>query len=132
MNIKTLAEILLTGQIFSAVFIFLVLVRQVALFRLRVQSGLEWFRRILFALALTIFLGNLVPIIIDIATIRQPAIRVVKHTNLIGLLYASSNTFASTMSALLIWIMYRLAAKTMLIVEHEKEVALETKAEVVQ
>lgn len=127
MNLRTLAIILLSGQIFSAVFILLVLMRQLALFRLQVQPGLKWFRVVLFFLALTIFIGNLIPILIDILTIRTPGIRVVHHTNLIGVLYAASNTFVATASALLIWIMYRLAAKTILIVEHDKDIVESTK-----
>lgn len=128
MNIRTLAAILLSGQVFSAVFILLVIMRQLSLFKLPIQPGLEWFRRILFFLALTVFAGNLVPILIDIITIRRPEVRVVRHTNLIGVLYAASNTFVATTSAVLIWVMYRLAASTLIIVEHAKDVALEKKA----
>lgn len=109
------------GQIASAVFMFFVLRRQVRLFKLYITPELKVFRKILFLLAVVIFLGNLVPIIIDTLTVISHIHRSTNQVNTVGLLYAVSNTLTATMSALLIWIMYRMAAETLIIVEHDKQ-----------
>lgn len=125
MDIRVLATVLLIGHLISAVFMAIVLVRQVRLFRLRAQDGLVWFRRILFVLALGIFFGNFIPIFIDALTIFNIVTRSTNRVNTIGIAYSVSNALVFALSALLIWILYRMAATTILIVEHDKEVALE-------
>lgn len=125
MDIRTLAWFLLLGQIGSALFMLAVIVRQIGLFRLHIQHDIIWFRRVLFFLALVIFFGNAIPLAIDVVTVLGLITRSTNHVNTIGLYYSASNTLVAFTSSVLIWLLYRLAARTVLITESDKEVALE-------
>ena len=125
MNIKVLATILLIGHTVSAGFIFFVLKRQLALFRLKIDPELVTFRRVLFFLSVAIFLGNFVPIGIDLLTIFSNLPRA--KASPAGIYYAFSNMLVMMLSAGLIWTMYRLAAKTATLVESDKIKALNKK-----
>lgn len=125
MDIKTLAKILLIGHVVSASFMFFVLKKQLALFKLNIEPELVKFRKVLFGLSLAVFLGNFIPIVIDVLTIVSKVTR--SQPSTIGIYYAFSNCIFSILSAILIWTMYRLASKIAVIVEHDKEVALKKK-----
>ena len=125
MNIRTLSAVLLVGQILSVGFIFRVLQLQYGLFKTRIQSDLLLVRRTLFFLALVILLGNVIPLMLDIFTVFDNLRRGVSTVNLAGIFYTISNTLTLTVSAILIWQLYRMAAKVLIVVEHDKDVALE-------
>lgn len=125
MDIKTLAWCLLVGQLGSAIFMFAVIHRQIRLFGMRVQADIIWFRRVLFGLAMVIFLGNTVPLIVDVLTVMDLVTRSAKHINTVGLYYTASNTLVAFFSSVLIWLLYRLAARTVLVIEQDKDIALE-------
>ncbi len=125
MDIRILAVLLVTGHLASAFFISRVLILQIPLFKARRYPELKWFRRILFTLALAIFIGNFIPILIDGLTIVDFVHRSTKHVNSVGVAYSISNALVFSLSALLIWFLYRLAARTLIIVDHDRSVALE-------
>lgn len=127
MDIRVLAWWLLLGRIVSTGFILLVISRQIGLFRRRIQPELIWFRRVLFGLALVILIGNMIPLMIDVVTIIGFVERSTNRVNPVGVAYALSNDGVAVFSAILVWIMYRMAARTLLIVEREKDIALEEK-----
>ena len=126
MDIKDLSAILLVGQIISVGFIFSVLRLQFGLFKTTIQHDLVAIRRVLFHLAMVIFLGNLIPIVINALTITGAIYRPVLHgrLNFPAIIYTSSNTGVAVASALLIWLLYRMASKVLVIVDHDKAVAL--------
>lgn len=109
MDIKYLAAILLALHIVSGYFIALVLLRQWQLFKQPIDHTLRNYRRVLFALSSVIFLGNLNPIIIDLQTIiigpgsRPPVLQA------ISISYAVSNAVVAMISAILIYILYKMA-----------------------
>lgn len=127
MDIRVLSWWLLLGQIGSAFFILMVILRQIRLFRLRVPNDIVVFRQILFSLALVIFCGNVVPLTVSVLTILGLVTRSANYINGIGLYYTISNTAVAFFSAILIWLLYRMAAQTVLITEDDEEVVLETK-----
>lgn len=121
MDIRILAFTLLVGHLVSATFILLVIIKQIKLFRVRVQDGLRWFRLILFSLALAIFFGNFIPIAVDALTIFGSIKRSTNHVNTVGIFYSMSNALVFALSALLIWVMYKMAASTILTFPHDNE-----------
>lgn len=125
MDIKEVASILLIGRLVSATFISLVIKRQLALFKKPIDPGLVGFRRILFFLSLAVLVGNIIPIVLDVATILAgDSLHREDSPSLVGVSYAFSNCITSAISAILIWTMYRQAAKTVILVDHEIKVAL--------
>lgn len=107
-SIVTLAVILVLFRILSDAFIFSVILKQIALLRMPVPSYLKSFRLVLFFLSLAIFLGNMIPIVIDLLTIfietGRPA-----QLRPISVMYAISGATTALLSAFLIWLLYRLA-----------------------
>lgn len=125
MDIKDVALLLLLGRIVSVVFISLVIKRQLALFKKPIDPGLVGLRRTLFLLSLGVFVGNLIPIAIDILTIATASsLHREDSPSIAGVTYALSNCVTASVSAVLIWTMYRQAAKTVILVDHNIEVAL--------
>lgn len=118
MDIRILATFLLVGHLVSAIFILLVIIKQTKLFKAPADDGLRWFRWILFVLALAIFFGNFIPIAVDALTIFGNIKRSTNHVNAVGVFYSVSNALVFALSALLIWVMYRLAASTILVIPH--------------
>lgn len=120
LDIKTIALCLLIARLISVTFIVLVLVRQYRLFGLPIDfslvpgiSKLEKrsvyrLRRVLFTLSVVIFLGNMIPILIDCLTLfietSRPA-----HVHTISIMYAFSNSLTAMFSAIMIWLLYRVA-----------------------
>ena len=112
MPIRLLAALLLVIQVGTIVFIVSVLKKQMDLFKLAVPKEIQKFRRRLFALALVIFLGNIIPMAVGLLTVLGVVTRSATHVNWVSGLYSASNTLTLFFSALLIWIMYRLAKQT--------------------
>lgn len=108
MSIQTLAAILLIGRLTSVVFILMVLKRQLALFHHPIDDHIRNFRVMLFALACVIFLGNMVPILIDTLTVFSDVTR--NNPSSIGIAYAFSNNITSLVASIFIWLLYRMAA----------------------
>lgn len=124
MDVRTLAWYLLLAQVGTVFFLFLVLIRQLSLFRLRVQRELMWVRRTLFALALVIFIGNVYPMVISAATVLGLVTRSTHRVNALGVSYSSDNTLTLFFSALLIWITYKMAERVLIISERAKNNSL--------
>jgi len=127
MPIKLLAALLLVVQVGTVVFIVSVLKRQWGLFKLYVEPEIKKFRRNLFILALSIFLGNLIPMTIGFLTVIGAITRSASTVNLVSGIYTVANTFTLFFSSLLIWTLYRLANAKDIIVEHDKVEALQLK-----
>jgi len=110
MDIRYLASILLALHLISGVFIALVIKRQWGLFKDMIDHSLLVYRKVLFALSCVIFLGNLNPILINLQTILfGPGARPAKLQP-ISISYAVSNAVVAMISAILIFILYKMAA----------------------
>lgn len=119
-DIETIALLLLIGRLISVTFILLVLHRQYRLFGTQIdfelvpnltkyqRRNVYRIRRILFALSVIIFLGNLIPIAIDALTLfvetGRPAI-----LRPVSVMYAFSNSLTAMFSAIMIWTLYKIA-----------------------
>lgn len=114
MDIKLIAGIGFVVEVIASIFIFLVLVRQIKLFKHHVQEDLIWYRRILFIMSITIFVGSLLPMLIDLFTVFSLVRRTTDHVNLIGVVYFIANTLKSLLLSSLIWVLYRMAARTLI------------------
>jgi len=116
-SITLYAAILLLVRIVSMTFITLVLKRQWELLKLPIKNAsqydvrvLKQFRVVLFTLVLVIFIGNLVPAIIDIATILHANTGRPNTVQPVSLIYTLTASVTSLVSSYLIWRLYRLAA----------------------
>jgi hypothetical protein len=120
MTIKMYAFTMLVAHVGSMVFIFLVLRRQWALMKQPIPPAVRRFRVVLFMLSMAIFVGNIVPLAIDLATLFVETSRppVVKP---LSLAYAYSNALILLVSSYLIWTLYRLAADTKSVTDFEKK-----------
>lgn len=119
-DIKTIAFLLLLGRAVSITFIVLVLYRQYKLFGTQIDFQLVpnltkmerrhvyQIRRVLFTLSVIIFLGNLIPIAIDVLTLFVETDRP-RSIAPISIMYAFSNSFTAAFSAIMIWTLYRVA-----------------------
>jgi hypothetical protein len=120
--IQTIAIFLLIARLISVVFIGMVLYLQSRLFGTKIDFSLVpnlskfqkrniyLARKVLFTLSVVIFLGNLIPIVIDTLTIfsdnaagRNP------EGPTISIMYAFSNALTAMFSAIMIWGLYKLA-----------------------
>lgn len=107
MDIKELALILLIGRIISDLFIFAVLRRQWQLITARYKDRLDKMRWVLFSVSVVIFLGNMIPIGIDIATLLADVGRA--QPTSVGIMYAFSSNIPMLMLSVLMWFVYHLA-----------------------
>jgi hypothetical protein len=128
-SIQTIAFIALLARVGSDIFIGLVLFRQYKLFKLPITDELRHFRFVLFLLSLGIFIGNLIPIILDIATIYFGGAGRPTRVSLPSASYVESNAITSLISAYFIWKLYRLAAATKDITDYTQH-SLETKNDI--
>ena len=131
MSVKILAGLLLIGELASVAFIGLVLARQLRISRLRVQDELQAFRRILVFLSATILISNFIPVVVDILTVFAAVPRSASTVNIIGIVYGVSNTVSTLVSSVLIWLMYRMAAKLVIIEDKAKLDAREEHAKMI-
>lgn len=125
MDIKLIALLLLLARVGSATFIFLVLRKQAQLMQYSITPALQSFRRVLFAISMIIFLGNFVPIFIDIVTILDNVERPQPRT--IGIIYGFSNAITALIASILIWLLYRLAGRTAVTTQDDIAIALTKK-----
>ena len=109
LSIKILAVCLLSLHAISSIYIYGVLRKQVALLKAPITPALKHFRYVLLSLSVVIFIGNIVPIVIDGLTLfvntGRPA-----NLRIVSILYAFSNALTALVSAYLIHTLYRLAA----------------------
>lgn len=110
-DIRTLAALLLIGQLVSVTFIILVLIKQYKLLKLPVEppsKEINNFRKLFFILSVIIFFGNLNPIAINIVTIFVDTARP-DHVAAISVSYAVSVSLTAAISSMTIWLLYRTA-----------------------
>lgn len=109
MDVKILAGVLFTGHVIALVVTVRVLMRQVVILRSRPDPELQTGRLVLFALAVVIGLGNIIPMAIDAAVILGEVPRA--KPNLIGVLYALSNVLTLIFSASAVLALYMIAER---------------------
>lgn len=128
MGIKTVAFVLLLGRLVSVFFMTLVVNRQRALSKLPTSPELLPFRRTLNRLSVSLLIGNIIPIVIDVVTIvATNSLEREDTPSVIGVMYAISNCTTAAISAYLIWTLYKQAEKTVLIVGQDAEDAVNNK-----
>lgn len=109
MNIQLLATLLLIGRLISDFFIILVLIRQWKIRKIATHPRLMSIRRVLFLLALLVFIGNIYPLLLDAITLFDPAVRTSQVVKVSGALYAVSTNLTFMFASILIWTLYKLA-----------------------
>lgn len=110
MSIEAFAALLMAFHVVSGVFIGLVIKRQLGLFKSTIHANLRTYRRVLFALSVVIFAGNLNPILIDFVTFMGGAEGRPTSVKAVSISYAVSNAVVAMISAILIYILYRMAS----------------------
>lgn len=108
-KIQYIAFGLLLLRIVAVIFMTLVLRRQYKLFKEPVEPEAVHVRLVLFIFAVVIMVGQIVPIMIDLATILAD----VKRTtpNALGVAYGYSNATTAAISSILFWLIYRFIAQ---------------------
>lgn len=109
MNIQTLAFLLLIGRLVSITFNVLVLRRQWKLRKIPTHPRLMQIRRVLTALAVIIFIGNIYPMLLDLFTLFYPGVRTSQTVNLVGTFYSLDNNLTFMFASIFIWVLYKLA-----------------------
>jgi hypothetical protein len=109
MGIHEYAAILLVIRVASMTLMASVLRRQLQLFKLYIDKEIAGYRRILFALATAIFVGNIIPAGIDALTLFSIVTRSAKTVNGISLLYTLAWATTSLLSSILIFRLYRMS-----------------------
>lgn len=109
MNIQLLALLLLIGRIVSQIFMIKVIKRQWYLRKKQIHPRLMQMRRVLSLLALTVFIGNLYPLGLDLYTLFHPAVRTSQQINLVGVFYSLDNNLTFMFASILIWVLYKLS-----------------------
>ncbi len=120
--IQTIAIFLLIARLISVLFIGMVLILQARLFGTKIDFSLVpnlnrfqkrniyLARKVLFSLAVIVFLGNMVPILIDAITIiGNNSVGRNAEVPTISIAYAASNALTAMFSAIFIWALYKLA-----------------------
>lgn len=123
-SIQVIAGFLLVARIISVVFIAIILKLQWGLFKREIDFRLVpnltklekrkvyLARKVLFGLAVIIFCGNFIPIIIDTITIFGNELSRPAQLKAISVLYAGSNALTAMFSAIFIWALYKIAGLT--------------------
>lgn len=120
MDIQIISGILFILHAFAGGFMFSVIRRQLGLFKKYIDLELKNFRMVLFLLSISLFIYNLVPLIINFSNYMNES----GECSLSRFYYITVNALSSLTSSILIWTMYRMAAKTAVLVEADKEEAL--------
>ena len=120
--IQTIALFLLFARLISVFFIGMVLFLQMRLFGTKIdftlvpnlskyqRRNIYLARKVLFTLSLIIFLGNMVPILIDaITAFNDNSLGRNAEVPTISIAYAASNALTAMFSAIMIWTLYKLA-----------------------
>jgi hypothetical protein len=123
-DINSISAVLFILHLVASGFMFSVIRKQLGLFKKYIDPELRGFRLTLFLLSVSIFMGNLVPLTIDLLNALGDSPDEVPFGRI---LYISTNAIVAVISAGLIWSMYRMAAKTAVIVEEDKAEALKKK-----
>lgn len=115
-SIEALAAMLLAFRITSMVFIVLVLLKQLRLMKIPIVKEFDTptirrMRKVFFIIALVIFLGNFIPIAIDVLTLFVETGRPAR-VQLISIGYAFSNSLVAMLSSIFIYALYWLADYT--------------------
>lgn len=107
-DLQTYAMILIVLRTLSAVFIVLVIKRQIELFKYPIHKSIRTFRVVLFLLSLAVLTGNVVPFTIDVLALFGGTNRpdVVPSASII---YSISVSMTAVFSAILIWLLYFIA-----------------------
>lgn len=121
-SIQVIAGFLLIARLISVVFIGMVLVLQAKLFGTNIdftlvpnlskfqKRNIYLARKVLFALAIIVFLGNMIPIIIDaITAFNDNSLGRNPEVPTISIAYAAGNALTAMFSAIFIWVLYKLA-----------------------
>lgn len=123
-SIQIIAGFLLIARLVSVIFIGIILKLQWGLFKreidFRLVPNLTKYerrkvylaRKVLFALAVIIFCGNFIPIIIDTITLLGNDLSRPANLKAISVLYAGSNALTAMFSAIFIWALYKVAGLT--------------------
>lgn len=106
LDIHVYAAILLSIRVVSMSLILFVLKKQWELFRLPIEKKAIGFRKTLFLSALVIFLGNIIPAIIDILTIHGSIVGRPSEVNTISVIYSFDNALVALLSSLFMWLIY--------------------------
>lgn len=109
MDIYTYAAILLFFRVVSIALIGIVIKRQLELFKLRIDPEITAYRKRLFYLSITIFVGNLIPALIDVFTLSGELVRSSPTVNTVSLIYTGAWVVTSTLMAYLIHSLYRMS-----------------------
>lgn len=118
-DLNSISAILFLLHLAASGFMLSVLRKQLRLFKKRIWPELRSFRRMLFLLSATIFIGNFVPLVIDFLNATNEAPYEVALGRIV---YITTNAIIAVVSSILIWSIYRYSAKTIVIVaEHELE-----------
>ncbi len=126
MDIKQVAALFLVGGLLSTGFMVFVVRRQLGLFKLSVPPEVHSFRKALFALSSVILVGNLATILINLLTITsQSSLGREDSPSTVNVIYGIIIALTSIGSATLIWLLYRLAATTLVTTEQDTADALE-------
>lgn len=109
MSAKQLALILLVGHITSVILIAIVMKKQHRILRGKPDAELRHARQILSSMALTVMIGNFVPITIDSLVVVSKVTRA--HPTSVGIAYATSNVIILVLSAASVLALYVAAEK---------------------
>ena len=118
---------MLLPQIGAIVFLLMVIVRQIGLFRKKIQTELIPVRRQLFVQSLAVLFLAAVVFLVGIATVLELVTRSTKHLNSVGVILTVAYNGAILLASYSSWISYRMASKISLIVETGKRDTLNTK-----
>lgn len=124
MDIRVLSWYLLIPQLGSIFFLLMVIIRQIGLLNKRVQKEVVAVRWTLLGLALAILFLDAILLMVSIVTVLGLVTRSTSHINTLGVEISAVYNGIIFLASLLIWVSYRLAGKISLIVQHEKEVAV--------
>lgn len=121
MTLQIIAFILLAIRISSVVLVYMVIVKQVQLFRRRIDYTLSTFRLVMFLLAFVFLISNGFPIVVDS---YYAFIDIAATNNALLEGYAISNALNALAGSILLWKVYDIAGKQ---IEQEASVRQEEK-----
>lgn len=120
MDIRVLSWYLLLPQLGAVLFIFAVIIRQVGLLKLSVQKELVRFRWGLLGLAVSVLFLAGILLMVSVITVLGLVERSAQHINAVGIGISVAYNGAIFLAAVLIWMLYRMAGKVLLITERNQ------------
>lgn len=100
---QVISLVLLMGRAVTLLFVGLTIRYQRQLLRQNKGDRLQWYRRLLLSLAVVLFAGNIVPVVIDLAGLLH------RGTFSLLLVYVFSNNLTAMLSAILTFYLYYMA-----------------------